>query len=76
MDKLKKAFNLRHIEFEYYETEEAFETSIRTEIEAVETVGIGNSKTLKGYGVSELAYNLSKTVYDKTLADNKMMSPN
>lgn len=65
---VKDNFNKRNIDFLYYEDKKQLLKDLTDLIEKVETIGIGNSKTLKDLKVFELSCSLGKTVYDKTLA--------
>lgn len=68
---LKMNFNSRNIEFEYFENRVDLLNAIDRELHEVDTVGIGNSKTLKALKISDRASNLHKLVYDKTMLDSK-----
>jgi len=67
MNSVKKHFEERNIEFEYFTNRENLLTAIENEINRHNSIGIGNSKTLKTLEISELATSLDKRVYDKTL---------
>jgi len=68
---IRDNFEKRNIEFEFIESREDLMDKIKIEILAYETIGIGNSQTLKALGVSSLASSLGKKVFDKTLARDK-----
>jgi len=67
MHLIQEQFEQRNIEFEYFKNREDLSTAIENEVKSYDSIGIGNSKTLKALNVSELATSLNKTVYDKTL---------
>lgn len=69
VENIKKHFEARNIEFEHFKTRNELIEAIKTEFEACGSIGIGNSKTLKEFKISELAVSMGKTVYDKTLAE-------
>ncbi len=72
INEVKNNFENRNIEFEYYESEEQLLFSLKEEIGKYETIGIGNSITLKHFKISELAQEMNKTVYDKTKGQSKI----
>jgi len=71
IDKLKSNFENRNIDFEYCESRESLLDKLAVEVKNYESIGIGNSQTLKALAISELASQLNKTVYDKSLETNK-----
>ena len=71
LDDIKKNFEDRNIEFEYFKSEKDLIKSLENEIDKYTTIGIGNSQTLKHFKISEMALALNKVVYDKTLAREK-----
>ncbi len=66
-DRISKVYMERNIELEFFDSRETLISSIREELMKVNTVGIGNSQTLKELGITEIAIEMGKTVYDKTL---------
>lgn len=68
VDAIKRTFEERHIEFEYYHSREDLINSIRNEIGNYETIGIGNSQTLKALNICDIAAEMGKIVFDKTMA--------
>lgn len=68
---IRKNFEERNIEFEYYHSRKDLINSIKKEVEKYRTIGIGNSQTLKALKISELAIDMGKIVYDKTLANTQ-----
>ncbi len=68
VDAIKRTFEERHIEFEYYHSREDLINSIRNEIGNYETIGIGNSQTLKALKICDIAVEMGKIVFDKTMA--------
>ncbi|MBI9014683.1 MAG: lactate utilization protein [Clostridiales bacterium] len=68
---IKKNYENRNIEFEYYENREELLLAVKSEMKLYNSIGIGNSQTLKGLKVSEMAISMDKTVYDKTLASTQ-----
>lgn len=71
MNTIKDSFELRNIEFEYFEHREELINALKLEFEKYDSIGVGNSKTLKELDISKLAISMGKTVYDKTLAETK-----
>lgn len=71
MNLIKSNFESRNIEFEYFETRELLISELKLEFQKYKSIGIGNSITLKSLGITQLAMSLGKTVYDKTLDNNK-----
>ncbi len=71
MNTLKNSFESRNIEFEYFESREELISALKLEFEKCDSIGVGNSKTLKELEVTKLVISMGKTVYDKTLADTK-----
>ncbi len=72
IDEIKNNFRKRNIEFEYYESEEQLLFSLKEEIGKYDTIGIGNSQTLKHFRICELAQSMNKIVYDKTNGQNEV----
>lgn len=70
IDRVKENFERRNIEFDYFNNRDDLMNALDVELSKVETVGIGNSKTLKALNVSERARHFNKVVYDKTLAQS------
>lgn len=68
---IKNNFEERNIEFEHYKSREDLINSIKYEIEKYKTIGIGNSQTLKALKICEIATDMGKIVYDKTLANTQ-----
>ncbi|WP_240837643.1 lactate utilization protein [Acidaminobacter sp. JC074] len=71
LNDIKNNFEDRNIEFKYFESEKDLLVSIENEMRKHETIGIGNSQTLKHYEISDMALKLGKVVYDKTLSEDK-----
>lgn len=68
-DAIKRTFEERNIEIEFYNSRIDIVNSIKSELCNHITVGIGNSQTLKALNISEMAVDMGKVVYDKSLAD-------
>lgn len=68
MEQIQRNFEARNIEFEYIESRDALIAALKLELQKYNSIGIGNSKTLKEFQISELALEMEKDVYDKTLA--------
>lgn len=64
-------FKDRNIEVSYYNSREKLISDLTNILNDYNTIGIGNSVTLKSLRVTELAKSLGKTVYDKTIASSK-----
>lgn len=62
-------FEERNIEAEYFQSRNELINSVKNEISNHKTIGIGNSQTLKSLKISEMAIEMGKTVFDKTLAN-------
>ncbi len=62
-------FEERNIEVEYFHSRNELINSVKNEISNYKTIGIGNSQTLKSLKISEIAIEMGKTVFDKTMAN-------
>lgn len=71
IDQLKQNFENRHIELLYYEDRLALLHDLTEFVMPHESIGIGNSKTLKELQISHHISSMSKTVFDKTLVEDK-----
>ena len=70
IEEIKTNLENRNIEFEYFEDRENLMRSIQNEILSHETIGIGNSQTLKNLDITNFALEMNKTVFDKSLGVN------
>lgn len=69
IDAIKRTFEERNIEIEFYNSRMDMINSIKSELCNHNTIGIGNSQTLKALKISEMAVEMGKIVFDKSLAD-------
>lgn len=69
MNIISRNFEKRNIEFEYFKDRDSLIKSLISEVRGYNSIGIGNSQTLKKLSVSELMISLNKDVFDKTLAE-------
>jgi hypothetical protein len=65
---LKTNFEKRNIEFQYFDNRDELLKVLEDEFRSFNSIGIGNSQTLKILKISEKASQMGKTVYDKTFA--------
>ncbi len=70
-DELGNGLNSRNIDFELFQTREDLIQRLLKLTEPFETIGIGNSQTLKAMDVSKSLSKQGKVVYDKTYASDK-----
>jgi len=68
---LENNLNKRNIEFQFCESRQAVIETIDLLTKDYQTIGIGNSQTLKSMNISEHLVKNEKTVYDKTYAREK-----
>ncbi len=68
MKEIIENFRQRNMELEYFTSRKALQDKLVAEVSDCETVGIGNSQTLKELNAYELLTSLGKDVYDKTYA--------
>lgn len=66
INSLKENFESRNIELEFFHNRESLIDYIKSEVSSCDTVGIGNSQTLKHLGISGFVSSLGKKVLDKT----------
>lgn len=71
IDRLKESLSDRNISFNYYDNRDRLMEDLIELTNSFDTIGIGNSKTLKVLGVSELMKEMGKNVLDKTQASTK-----
>ena len=71
MNKIIDNFKSRNIEAKYFDSFEDVKNEILKLIKEDETVGIGNSQTLKKMMISQELSNRGNIVYDKTFAKTK-----
>jgi hypothetical protein len=69
LEDIRIRFEERNIELEYFHSRTDLINSVKNEMEHYKKIGIGNSQTLKSLKISELAIDMGKTVFDKTLAE-------
>jgi hypothetical protein len=69
LEDIRIRFEERNIELEYFHSRKDLINSVKSEMEHYKKIGIGNSQTLKSLKISELAIDMGKTVFDKTLAE-------
>lgn len=69
--KMKESFQERNIEIDYYDTREALLEALKVIVGQYNTIGVGNSQSLKVLGITETLSAMGKTVYDKTLFSSK-----
>ncbi len=70
INEIKMNFEMRNIEFEYFETDEDLMDCIIKETSKFRNIGIGNSQTLKRLNITDTLLEMHKTVFDKTLGTN------
>ena len=71
IDRLKKCFKARNIDFHYFEDKAELILSIVEAAKKADSIGIGNSQTLKKLRIFETVSEYCQHVYDKTLAGSK-----
>lgn len=70
INEIKTNFEMRNIEFEYFESDEDLIDYIKKDIAVYQNIGIGNSQTLKRLKITDTLLEMHKTVFDKTLGTN------
>ncbi len=70
INEIKTNFEMRNIEFEYFESDEDLIDYIKNETLKFRNIGIGNSQTLKRLKITDTLIEMHKTVFDKTLGSN------
>lgn len=71
MNEIMKKFENRNIEFKYFTNRTDLITTVKGEVDKCNSIGIGNSKTLKELQISVMMKSLGKVVYDKTLVNGR-----